>query len=241
MTPERVREVLLSAAGRILAIGPLFGPSREERAVVEACRSALISDPKLADIIAPYVKLPSYGVTGGFVFTGDHKGAVTAKLSGDGRKKLKAWRDAAGYGGHVWLCDGEGCSALLTLPDATIDQDANWQGEVFSLTGSALTIAVDATDAASAYAALDLGLFSRFDGQSGTGKASFPVYAGAISFADTPLDLLSTGRCRVKQVPCPDTLQGRYAAIFGDTVDLEYLTVTVTMEQGSAEFWKPAA
>lgn len=180
-----------------------------------------------------------------FTFTGDHQAAVVATLKGDGRQKLRAWRDAASFeppASAVWLCDRPGlCAASLLLSDADIDEAAHWVGETFSLPGRALAIDVEADDAGSAYGALVKGLFSRFPGQPAAGRATFPVHVGFQHLTDAMIyDRLSSGRVRVRQIPCPVSMPTRFTAAFGDAIDLEHITVAVSAADGAAHNWKVA-
>lgn len=164
-----------------------------------------------------------------FQFAASYPAAIVAKLSGDGKAKLKEWIKNSTFapGEPVWLVDTPLCEVRLALTDAAADDASNWSGETFSASAKLLDITVVADTADKAYDVLVVGLFSRFDGQPATGEASFPVCAGA--------PVKGNGQIGDVLVVQHDK---QFTAGVGDDVSLEYLTVKVHRDDGIAANWK---
>jgi len=58
MSPDRVQELTIAGFDQTLALGPIFGPTREQRAVIMAWRQLLVADPSLSEraakLVGPY-------------------------------------------------------------------------------------------------------------------------------------------------------------------------------------------
>lgn len=173
-----------------------------------------------------------------FTFLGLHAAAVSATLSGDGKEKLKTWRDKSSFSGNVnvWLADVPEGRVILSLPDAVIDDPANWAGAVFTGTGKLLLVRVEAPAADNCYAALQKILFSRFAGQPERGCASFPVWAAQEAALNHGVTQVFASTVRVHQIDT-DPSTRYYRNVGSDAVELEYLTVSVSAAQGAKENW----
>lgn len=55
MSPERVGEVLKSGINRILGLGPVFGPTQEERDVMMGVLAAMNAKTDIVSVITPFV------------------------------------------------------------------------------------------------------------------------------------------------------------------------------------------
>lgn len=60
MTADEVREEAIGGIDRVLSMGPMFGPSKKQRAVLEGCKRAILADPSLCEKIARLASPPGH-------------------------------------------------------------------------------------------------------------------------------------------------------------------------------------
>lgn len=111
-----------------------------------------------------------------FKLTSKHPSALSGLFTGDGKGRLRTWRDGKVFraGDPVTVCDEPACRVTLDLSDARINDPVNWSGPVFSTDAGALSVTVEATSPEGCYDVLAASLFAP-PARADLGKTSLPV------------------------------------------------------------------